>query len=245
MHTYTRPPRTAPLPSKEGRRFRSALDVGAYAEVDILLGAATVPDVWHLDHTGENRCGMRGTTPESLQVWAGDPYRLRRSRAEGVRSREGCARHWVIVDSRPFSMRGKPIPPDEADVAAFSSIRADLLTIGVDLLDALVFDDQGHWWSMHELTTGTTAWTFVDDAELATRPDPPIERRDEWDRPWRFVAGSDDDTLEDALGDEADDDRAGSWQDEIDVCALLERQARQRSVTTTGRAPAAPGGNRT
>ena len=30
--------------------------------------------------------------------------------------------------------------------------------IGVDLVDAVVFDDQGHWWSLHELTSGMTAW---------------------------------------------------------------------------------------
>jgi hypothetical protein len=28
----------------------------------------------------------------------------------------------------------------------------------VRLVDALVFDDRGHWWSMRELADGTTQW---------------------------------------------------------------------------------------
>lgn len=37
-------------------------------------------------------------------------------------------------------------------------VRRALEPIGVLLLDAVVFDDDGHWWSMHELTTGSTRW---------------------------------------------------------------------------------------
>ena len=42
---------------------------------------------------------------------------------------------------------------------AFGVLRRKLSRVGVDLVDAVVFDDEGRWWSLHELTSGTTAWT--------------------------------------------------------------------------------------
>ena len=29
---------------------------------------------------------------------------------------------------------------------------------GITLLDVMVFDQEFHWWSLHELTSGTTRW---------------------------------------------------------------------------------------
>ena len=62
----------------------------------------------------------------------------------------------MIVDSRPVGFRDSP---DEADAWAFLELRCQLHGVGVQLLDAVVFDDEGHWWSMHELTSGTTTWS--------------------------------------------------------------------------------------
>ena len=36
--------------------------------------------------------------------------------------------------------------------------------MGLTLVDAVVFDDQCHWWSMHEETSGTTRWPEAGEA---------------------------------------------------------------------------------
>ena len=64
----------------------------------------------------------------------------------------------MIVDSRRSFFYDPPIV-DEADAHPFVVLRRKLRRAGIDLLDAVVFDDAGHWWSMHELTSGTTRWT--------------------------------------------------------------------------------------
>ncbi len=47
---------------------------------------------------------------------------------------------------------------DEADAHTFLVLSRNLAGIGLRLVDAVIFDDEGHWWSLHELTTGTTRW---------------------------------------------------------------------------------------
>lgn len=39
--------------------------------------------------------------------------------------------------------------------------------LGVTLLDVVIIHDDFKWWSLHEITCGTTAWTF----------EPPVSRR--------------------------------------------------------------------
>jgi|SRR5439155_10333335 len=156
MHTYDRPAATFKLlPSIARFRFTDALDVAAYAEVDRCLGQKTWPEVWHLDETGTFACYYKGSSLDTLARWAQDPSDLERSRLGGL-ARGGCADRWLIVDSRPVGLGD---PPDEGDVWAFLSLRRRLAEIGIELVDAVVFDDDGHWWSLHELTCGTTAWT--------------------------------------------------------------------------------------
>jgi hypothetical protein len=155
VHTYDRPETpTRPLPSIAEFRFNDALDVVAYAEVNPCIGWNTWPEVWHLDSEGELACWYRGSSGDSLKRWARSPADLRRSRREGLAD-GGCADRWLIVDSRRVGMDD---PPDEGDGRAFLSLRRSLARIGVELVDAVVFDDKGHWWSLHELTSGTTAW---------------------------------------------------------------------------------------
>jgi len=38
---------------------------------------------------------------------------------------------------------------------------------GINLIDAMVFDDDGHWWSLHELTTGSLAWNHNNDSKAS------------------------------------------------------------------------------
>lgn len=155
MHTYERRwTDDSPIPDIETYQFADALDVVALAEVDRLLGWKTWPEVWHLDDEGRFRCYFKASTLDSLQRWADDPWPLHRSRAEGL-TEGGCPDRWLIVDSRPRGIRD---PVDDTDAVAFLRVREDLRSIGLTLVDAVVFDDQGHWWSMHEQTCGTTRW---------------------------------------------------------------------------------------
>ena len=156
MHTYDRPATDRePLPSIDEFPFTDALDVVAYAEVDLCVGKLTWPEVWHLDDEGVFACYYKASTGDSIVRWAEEPWPIERSRRDGL-ANGGCADRWVIVDSRPTWLSDQP---GEADACAFLRLREHLRAVmGVELLDAVVFDDDGHWWSMHELTSGTTAW---------------------------------------------------------------------------------------
>ena len=155
MHAYKRPALDRmPPPSIDDFRFHDAVDVVAYAELNQCMGWRTWPEVWHLDPEGNLACSFKGSSLDSLVEWGLDPSDLERSRWEGLAVHD-CPNRWVIIDSRPV---GFSDPPGEGDAWAFLELRRHLAGIGVDLLDAVVFDDDGHWWSMHELTSGTTAW---------------------------------------------------------------------------------------
>ena len=157
MHTYNRPePAGRKLPSITEFRFNDALDVVAYAELDSTLGWKTWPEAWHLDADGIFDCYYKASSCDSLTRWARDPSGLYRSRRQGL-AEGGCTDRWVIVDSRPVWLHDAPIV-GEGDAEAFLAVRGHLERVGVHLLDCVVFDDAGHWWSMHELTSGTTAW---------------------------------------------------------------------------------------
>jgi hypothetical protein len=158
-----------PYPVTEADTFRCAEDVVAKASVWPLYGRQTVPEVWHLDPEGHHLCGWRASSLCSLIRWADEPFWLNQhllhTRADGCT----CSR-WAIVDSRPTEL---PIrdPVSEADARAFTALRKRLAEDDVDLVDAVVFDDQQHWWSMRELTLGTTSW--VDgSAPLSARHGP-------------------------------------------------------------------------
>lgn len=159
MHTYELAGPTDGMPTSpsiETFRFHCAEDVVRFARHNPSIGATTWPETWHLGEDGQLCCYQKGSSIDSIHSLAEDPAALLEVRAAG--SREGaCTDRWVLVDSRPrwFSDAGTV---DEADAAAFLTLRASLGRGGIELLDAVVFDDQRHWWSLHELTTGSTAW---------------------------------------------------------------------------------------
>lgn len=158
MHTYTAPTECPdPFPSMTEFAFHDALDVVAYAEIDLRIGHITWPETWHLDETGTMACAFQGSSCDTLKRWSRDPSPLYRSRREGLAT-TGCAGRWLIVDSRPVGLPFRP-PVDNGDARAFLRLRRHLARIDVELVDAVVFDDEGHWWSLHELTSGTTAWS--------------------------------------------------------------------------------------
>jgi hypothetical protein len=159
VHTFTQPAiedcDIDAIPSIEAFRFRGPIDVVARAEVDPGFGRFTWPEVWHLDEDGELQCYFDGSSCDSIARWAEEPWDLFVSRRYGLAD-GGCPDRWLIIEHRPRWRR--PAGVTEADAAAFAKVREHLAGIGVTLVDCMVFDDDGHWWSLHELTSGTLDW---------------------------------------------------------------------------------------
>ena len=145
MHTYAPlwpEDELGELPELEHFRFNSAADVVAWAQRDRTIGWMTWPEVWHLDDEGAFRCYYKACTGYSIRRWAQDSTDLRRSRHEGL-AQGGCPSRWLVVESRPIWLGGQPTV-DERDAKAFGSLRHELESIGVILLDTMIFDDARH-----------------------------------------------------------------------------------------------------
>jgi hypothetical protein len=112
--------------------------------------------VWHLDEHGAMRSYYKAFTVDSIRRWADDPRDLFITRSSDGSDLDATER-WLIVESRQAWRCNRPLV-DERDAEAFLRLRATLAPDGIELLDAVVFDDERHWWSMHELTSGTTRW---------------------------------------------------------------------------------------
>jgi hypothetical protein len=159
MHSYQRrwpdDLSTAALPDISEPRFRDALDVARFAELDWLLAWRTWPEVWHLDDDGAFCCASRGSSLDSVRTFAKDPLAMLDCRL--VPTGGPCPNRWLVIESRhPYHQL---YHPDEGDAAAFVTLRQELADFGITLLDVMVFHQEFHWWSLHELTSGTTAWT--------------------------------------------------------------------------------------
>ena len=157
MHRYDagwNPDRPS-VPDIESFRFNDAMDVAAFAEVGATTGWKTWPDVWHVDDDGEFQCCNRGSSLDSIRRWAGNPSGLLRAREVGV-AETGCAPRWLILETRRRWM--DPAPVTELDARAFLRLREILAGVAVRLVDCMIFDDALHWWSLHELTSGSTRW---------------------------------------------------------------------------------------
>jgi hypothetical protein len=131
------------------------LEVVAWAELDSTIGWKTWPEVWHLDEGGRLRCCYQASSLDSIRGWSDDVSPLLRSRREGVRT-GGCADRWLIIESRAAGHG--PGRPDGSDAEALLVIRSALEPLGVVVVDAMVFDNDGHWWSMQEAATGALSW---------------------------------------------------------------------------------------
>jgi hypothetical protein len=138
-----------PDPDITAFRFRAPLDVVEFARHDRNIGWATWPEVWHLDEDGRFRCYFKASSLDRLVRWADKPWPLHRSRQEGLQSAEGCAPNWLIIENRTHARTD--IPPSELDAHAYLVVREDLASIGVHLVDVMIFDGDFHWWSLHDL----------------------------------------------------------------------------------------------
>ena len=141
----------------DDRLFASGLDVARSAAAgDVLVGQRRC-ESWHLDRDGRFVCGTRGTVLDSLANWANDPRRLVDAFLNG-RSAGACSPTWVVVDERLAQSFEDAHPPGELDVEHFMRLRRQLDVAGITLVDAVIFDDQRHWWSINELLTGQMQW---------------------------------------------------------------------------------------
>ena len=150
----------APDPDLEAHRFCSPADVVEWARRDFTIPSKTFPEVFHLDGEGAYRCGYRASSMSSIQRWADRPHDLLRSRWEGM-ARMRCADNWLILE--PRTMPWKTVPPTEGDAEAFAHVRKVLATVGVQLVDLVVFDSRFHAWSMHDLERPGVPYDLVDD----------------------------------------------------------------------------------
>jgi hypothetical protein len=148
-----------PLPDFDDFRFKSADDVVSFAELEPASTWRTWPELWHLDRDGKFTCSSKGSSFNSVRTYAERPGYLLECRQTYLGY--DCPDRWVMIESR------HPIDDayevTEGDVAAFVTLRRRMDELGVTLLDVVVFDQDRHWWSLHELTAGTTTWPDPDD----------------------------------------------------------------------------------
>jgi hypothetical protein len=154
-------------PSPTTFRYRDALDVVAYAELDPLTTWYTYPHIWHLDDEGEWRCCSKGSSLDSVQRFAENPEWMLECRLTPVDP--PCPDNWVILEPRQRWHRPDRYDVSEDDARAFLELRRRLAEFGITLLDVVVLTEDFRWWSLHELTSGTTAWTST-SAEGVRRP---------------------------------------------------------------------------
>ena len=144
-------------PSPANFTYRDARDVAEFASIEPLTTWRTWPEVWHLDHTGRWCCCSKGSSLDSVRRFAETPERMLECRLESTG--EPCPDYWVVLEPR------RKWHPDrhevtEEDAHSFSVLRRSLALFGITLLDVVIFHEDFRWWSLHELTFGSTAWTF-------------------------------------------------------------------------------------
>ena len=129
-------------------RFRSSADLVEWARRDRLTTWRTWPVVFHLDGAGAFRCYLKASSLCGIRHWSDDPTMLETSRAQGLSSPDGCASNWLILEHRWLP---EETEVTELDAAAFLMVRRHLAAIGVNLVDAVIFDREHRYWSMHDL----------------------------------------------------------------------------------------------
>ena len=150
--------------------FRDALDVIDHAAQDPLTTWYTYPWLWHLDESGRPRCWSKGSSLCDVQTFAKRPGDVLACR--DTSTGDACTGYWLIIESRcEWRLRGDGV--DEADAAAFIDLRRSLAGFGITLLDDVIVNERFEWWSLHELTSGRTAWEFT--PPVATRDIAPLD----------------------------------------------------------------------
>lgn len=140
------------------RQYRSADDVIAIWERD-RNACPTRMDSWHLRSDGTHVCCDRLLDMPDLQELALDSFPLTWCRERG--DRHDCPTNWFL-----YAQYDADFEVNEGHVEAFVEVRDELSMLGITLLDVIIVSGFDRWWSLHELTSGTTQWTF--DTAAAT-----------------------------------------------------------------------------
>lgn len=143
--------------------YRDARHVAEYASREPLTTWYTYPHVWHLDESGAWQCCARGSSLDSVRRWADSPECMLQCRLTSTGA--PCPDYWVILEPRQKWL-AEDYVATEADAEAFVTLRRSLDEFGITLLDAVVTNEEFQWWSLHELTSGTTAWSFVPSSRV-------------------------------------------------------------------------------
>jgi hypothetical protein len=135
--------------------FTDTLDVVDYCERNRVALWRNWPEIWHLDDDGRFRCYTRGGSfHSSVRDYAAAPRYLFHCRETSLGYE--CPDRWVIIEPRHEWHDHYAVT--EADAAAFVRLQKSCKRRGVTLLDVLILNQEPRWWSLRELTTGSTAW---------------------------------------------------------------------------------------
>lgn len=136
-------------------QFRDAHDLARYAELEPVLAWRTWPEVWHLDDEGRFRCMSKGSSLDSVRRFAEHPEDMLACREVPVEP--PCPNRWLVIEPRhPWLDDCYEVSEDDA--RAFLRLRRRLARHDIVLLDVVVFNQEFQWWSLHELTNGSTTW---------------------------------------------------------------------------------------
>lgn len=144
-------------PSPTMFTYRDAHDVARFASIDPLTTWYTYPHVWHLDDQGCWCCCSKGSSGEGVRRVAESPERMLYCRLEATGT--PCPDYWVVLE--PRHEWSAPYHVTEGDAQAFLSLRSSLADLGVTLLDVVIFNQEHQWWSLDELTSGSSTWRFA------------------------------------------------------------------------------------
>lgn len=151
-------------PSPADFIYRDARDVAEFASFDALTTWRTWPEVWHLDIVGRRCCCSRGSSFDSVRRFAESPEQMLECRLTDTN--EPCPDYWVVVEPRE-ACNVACYEVTEGDARSFVVLRRSLAMLGVTLLEVVIIHDDFRWWSLHEITCGSTVWAFG----------PPVSRR--------------------------------------------------------------------
>ena len=136
-------------------QFSETRDVIDYCEQDRASLWRTWPEMWHLDDEGRLRCSTHGSSILcSVQDYADNPRKFMAGRRIDVG--HPCPSRWVMIE--PRHELDEHYAVTEADAEAFVRLSKACDHRGITLLDVVILNQDPCWWSMRELTTGTTAW---------------------------------------------------------------------------------------
>lgn len=153
-------------PSPADFTYRDAHDVAEFASTDVLTTWYTYPHVWHLDEQGRWQCCSKGSSLDSVRRFAKSPAHMLHCRL--VPTGEPCPDYWVVIEPRQ-RWHSDRYDVTEGDAKAFIALRGSLARFGITLLDVVIINEEFQWWSLHELTSGTTAWNFEPSARVNVR----------------------------------------------------------------------------